>query len=103
MPTDWQAAQCQRGLWTTYDLTYASADLEGTHDELKRSRDDCPGFVRYEWGFSPVQHLDLQQKARERQQRIGDSVVTGALGGIVALLRQQLASLLQKLAVWWPW
>jgi hypothetical protein len=56
-----------------YDLTCAEASLEGIQDELKRARTRCPGFFAHETGFSPQQHLDLQQKARDNrlQMRIG--------------------------------
>ncbi len=104
LPTDWQTAQCHRGLWINYDLTYARANLEGIQEELKRSRRDCPGFFRYESGFSPAHHLDLQQKVRDQKQQLRVGLLTGIVGGGVgALLIQAVPAAFRLLRSWWPW
>ena len=105
MPGDWETAQCHRGLWTMYDLTYARADLAAIQDELKRSRRDCPGFFRYESGFDPPKHLELQQKVRDQRRQLRITLLTTIFvgGGIVALLIQRLPAAFRLLRSWWPW
>jgi hypothetical protein len=92
MPMIPESARCFKNLWD-YDLTYSGDSLEGVIDELGRDRSRCPGFVNYEAGFTPVQHLDRldQQRDNKLQWRIAkigfwSAVVGGIVGAIVTAI-----------------
>lgn len=65
MPADCEQTQCFKGLWVEYDLIYAIPDFQGVRKEIERNRDDCPGFMPYEAGFTPEQHLEIQLNAEK--------------------------------------
>lgn len=97
MPANFQGANCFRGCWVTYDLTYVGsrstiASMEML-DELERDRRDCQYFFRYEPGLTPSAHIERQAQVR----RDWLQWVRGLGGGIIGALimegiRQWLAT-----------
>lgn len=71
MPPDCKQTQCFKSLWVEYDLIYAIPDFQGVIREIGRNRDDCSGFMRYEAGFDPAQHREIQLEQRKRGGRRG--------------------------------
>lgn len=66
MWSNWEAFNCSRSLWVTYDLTYARPSFQGILDEVESSRRTCEGFHRYIPGLSPSRHLEEALKKSER-------------------------------------
>lgn len=88
MPTHPEQTRCFKNLWD-YDLTYIGDTFDGVIEEIELSRDNCPGFVTYEAGFTPAQHLEaqLEQRKERLQWRIAKLGFWGALlGGIVGTI-----------------
>jgi len=82
MPANPELTWCAKKLWTGYELNYASNSLNGVLEEIDRPRQNCPGFMRHEAGYTPAQHFELQkQRRRERLQwRIA---MLGFFGGVL--------------------
>ncbi|MBN1291131.1 MAG: hypothetical protein JXB48_04760 [Candidatus Latescibacteria bacterium] len=98
MPAHSEQTRCFKNLWI-YDLIYSGDTFNGVIEEIERNRDDCPGFLPYEAGLTPAQHLESQlEKRKEKLQwRIAKLGFWGALfGGIVGTLLYQFFNWLIK-------
>lgn len=99
MPPHPEQTQCFKKLWD-YGLIYVGDTFDGVIEEIERSRDDCTGFLPYEAGLTPDQHLESQKEQREEklQWRIAKLGFCGALlGGIAGTLIYQCFNWLIKL------
>lgn len=88
MPAHSEQTRCFKNLWD-YDLIYSGDTFDGVIDEISRSRDECSGFVSYEAGFNPAQHLEnqIEQRKEKLQWRIAKLSFLGAiLGAIVGTI-----------------
>lgn len=85
MPAHPEQTRCFKNLWD-YDLHYVGDTFGGVIEEIERGRDDCPGFLPYEAGFTPVQHLEnqIEQRKEKLQWRIAQLGFFGALFGGIA-------------------
>lgn len=71
MPAYPERTRCFKNLWD-YDLIYSGDNFHGVIDEIERSRDDCPGFMPYEAGFTPAQHQEIQlEQMKGRPEKDG--------------------------------
>ena len=66
MPAHPEQTRCFKNLWD-YDLHYTGDTFDGVIEEIERSRDDCPGFIPYEAGFTPGQHLEIQLEQKKQK------------------------------------
>ena len=64
MPAHAEQTRCFKKLGD-YDLHYAGDSFAGVIEEIERSRDDCPGYMAYEAGFTPAQHQEIQLEQRK--------------------------------------
>jgi len=68
MPSSPERIRCFKNLWD-YDLCYTGDDFQGVIDELESPRDKCLGFVAYDAGYSPAQHLEHEiERRRDKLQ-----------------------------------
>ena len=99
MPAHPEQTRCFKNLWD-YDLIYVGDTFDGVIEEIGRNRDDCPGFLPYEAGLTPAQHLESQveQRKEKLQWRIAKLGFWGALlGGIAGTILYQCFNWLIKL------
>lgn len=71
MPAHPEQTRCFKNLWD-YDLHYTGDTFAGVIDEIERNREDCPGFMPYEAGFTPAQHLEIQLEQKKQKLEEGD-------------------------------
>jgi hypothetical protein len=102
MPSHPEQTACHKNLWVEYDVTYSGDSMEGVFDELERSRDQCAGFLSYEPGLSPTQHIERQeQERRERLQwRTAKLSFFGGLGALIGSLGSNIP---RWFVIVWKW
>jgi hypothetical protein len=77
-------------LWVSYDLTYFNDSREGLFDELHRRRRPCVGFLQYRPGRSPLEHRALEDKKRERGEKVLIGILSAVGGMFVAVVTSWL-------------
>jgi hypothetical protein len=77
---------CTKKLWVSYDLKYFNDSREGIFDELQRRRRPCVGFLLYRPGRSPLEHRALEDKKRERSEKVVIGILSGVGGILVAVV-----------------
>lgn len=82
---------CARHIWS-------KADLEGKDEEyveeFLNSKRKCPYFFSYIPGYLPNQHMELQRERDHRRFLIIVSLLSAAVGAVIALLANYVISLL---------
>ena len=82
---------CTKSLWIDSDLLG-----EDIFNELLKRRPPCKGFFPYRPGYSPSEHLALQDSKQARREKITIGIL-GALGGAaIALVLPLLTGWLKK-------
>jgi hypothetical protein len=96
MPARSERTRCFKNLWE-YDVHYTGDSWPGVKEEIEASRDDCPGFRKYDAGFDPASHLEHQVEDRQqamtwRIARLGfwgamlGGAISAAVGALIAWL-----------------
>jgi len=91
MPVHPEQTRCFKNLWD-YDLNYTGGTFDGVIEEIERGRNNCAGFLPYEAGLTPAQHLEsqIEQRKEKLQWRIAKLGFWGALlGGIAGTILLQ--------------
>lgn len=99
MPANPEQAFCYKNLWVNYDLSYSGDSLIGVIEELQEDRDQCSGFLSYEAGFAPEQHIEHQIELRKErlQWKIARfSFFGGFVGGVAATILKWILDLAVK-------
>lgn len=88
-----EAIWCFRSLWVVLDLTYPGNYPEvEVLDEVNKNQRECRGFFKYKPGWSPTGHQELLSKSTDRKKNIIYSLVTGFLGGVLAIILKWLVA-----------
>jgi hypothetical protein len=77
MPAHPERTECFKHLWVQYDLIYFDYSADGVFDELDRPRDECPGFVSYEAGYTPeklLKRIEEDSRAQIAGERLGKAL-----------------------------
>lgn len=88
MPSNYEQTRCFKDLWE-YDLHYIGNSFDGVIDEIKINRNSCRGFIPYEPGFTPEQHIEIQLENRKEklQWKVAILGFLGSLlGGIIVTI-----------------
>jgi hypothetical protein len=74
---------CARNMWTKYDMREMVA-IEAVRS--LNSKRTCPYYFKYMPGYKPREHLELQRERDQRRFLIIVSLLSAAVGGVIATL-----------------
>ncbi len=95
LPSKHEETACHKRLWVDYELTFIGTNYRAIVEELNQPRRDCPGFQKYEPGFSPEQHKRIQLETRQHRQQMRIALL-GFLGALIG-------GLIGTLPAWFQW
>jgi hypothetical protein len=81
---------CHRSLWVGYDLTYVGNPEGPKLDEVTERR-RCDGFLRYQPGLRPEEHINRLSRSEERKAQFWTLLLASVLGSILTLVGQWVA------------
>jgi hypothetical protein len=84
---------CARNIWNKYDMSEMVA-IEAV-ESLNRRR-TCPYYFEYTPGYKPTEHLELQRERTQRRFLIIVSILSAAIGAVIATLANLIWSLVSS-------
>jgi hypothetical protein len=96
MPAHPEWTNCFQERWIDYDLNYSGDSFGAVLEELESDRDGCDGFIKYEPGSNPQQHLETKEQLRRENVQWR----TAKLSFLGALIGALIGSVLPKLMSW---
>ena len=85
---DLRMFSCARNVWDSLDFEDKPKD---TVFQLLNSNRKCPYFFRYNPGYSPIEHRELQQEAKNQRRLMIGMLLAALIGAAAAIVAQALA------------
>lgn len=83
---------CTRRVWNEWDLGEEAEEIEEALARVLHSDRKCRLFQRYEAGYSPTEHKELQREDRNRRILLVGMLLAALIGAGAAIIAQVFAA-----------